>query len=143
MTKRLLSLLAVSGLVFVLAAPLSAQAIRLSANVPFEFVAGLSTLPAGEYQLDNGIGPGVVRIWSEDSRSASLVTSLALSGPRDKTNIQPRLIFHRYGNQYFLSEVWSGYETSGRMIPVTKAERALSETALSRGPETVVVLARL
>jgi hypothetical protein len=141
MTKRILSLLAVSGLVFVLAAPMSAQTIRLRANVPFEFVAGLSTLPAGEYQLDNGIGPGVVRIWGEDSHTSSLVVSLTVSD--NKISGQPRLIFHRYGNQYFLSQVWNGYESAGRMIPATKAERALSETSMSRGPETVVVLARL
>ncbi len=95
MTKRILSIVAASGLVFVLAASLSAQGIRLRANIPFEFVAGLSTLPAGEYQLDNGIGPGAVRIWSENSHTSSLAVSLAVSD--SKVNGQPRLIFHRYG----------------------------------------------
>jgi hypothetical protein len=143
MTKKIWSFLAVSGLVFGLAASLSAQTLRLNASIPFEFVAGLSTLPAGEYQLDSLSTPGVVRVWSDDSHTASLVMSRPVVEPLDKRIGEPKLIFHRYGNQYFLAQIWSGYGSAGRVIPVSKEERALSETAASRGPETVVVLARL
>jgi hypothetical protein len=140
MTKRILSSLAVLGLVLVLAAPLAAQTTRLVANIPFEFVAGRTTLPAGGYELDGGIIRGVVRIWSDEATTSWLVLSHPLAAPLGGVRLSPRLVFHRYGNQYFLSEIWSGFGSSGRMIPPGNVERALSESAAFRTPEKVVVL---
>ncbi len=54
MTRRSLTMLAISGLVLVLAAPLPAQTMLLKANIPFEFVTGTQTLPAGDYVVDTG-----------------------------------------------------------------------------------------
>ncbi len=66
MTSRNLTLLAISGLVLVLAAPLPAQTIRLMANIPFEFVAGSRTLPAGDYAVDTTAVAGAVRVLERD-----------------------------------------------------------------------------
>ena len=135
-------MLAISGLFLVLAAPLPAQTIRLMANIPFEFVTGIRTLPAGDYAVDTALGYGPVRVWNESTNDACVVLSNLLSEPSAKLTTEMKLIFHRYGNQYCLSRIWDGYDAVGREIPMSKAERSLSESAMSRAPETVVILAR-
>ena len=44
-----------------------------------------------------------------------------------RTDSEPSLVFHRYGNQYFLREIrWEG--TARLDLPETKAERDAAET---------------
>lgn len=138
MTRRSLTMLAISGLVLVLAAPLPAQTMLLKANIPFEFVTGTQTLPAGDYVIDEGAAQGAVRVRNQSTGDASVVLSSSAE-EWVRTNPGARLIFNRYGNQYFLSQVWDGH-AAGREIPKSKAERAL--LAESRAPETMVILAQ-
>ncbi len=142
MTRRGLTLWAVSSLLLVLAAPLPAQTMRLTANIPFEFVTGTQTLPAGDYVVDTTGTDGLVRVWNEKTNDACVVLSIPISAQSIKPNPEVTLTFHRYGNQYFLSRIWDGYDAIGRKIPMSKAERSLSESAMSRPPETLVILAR-
>jgi hypothetical protein len=135
-------LLAISGLVLLLAVPLPAQTIRLRANIPFEFVAGTRTMPAGDYAVDTTAAQNVVRVRNENTHDTSLVLSNSANEQRLASNPEAKLVFHRYGDQYFLSKVWDGYEAVGREIPMSNAERALTESAISRAPETLVILAR-
>jgi hypothetical protein len=142
MTRRSLTLLAIAGLVLLVAAPLPAQTIRLKASIPFEFVAGTQTLPAGDYAIDTTEAQGVVRVRNQSTHETSAVLSNSANEPRLHSNPDARLVFHRYGDRYFLSQIWDGYEAVGREIPTSKAERALTESAISRAPETLVILAR-
>jgi hypothetical protein len=45
----------------------------------------------------------------------------------DRVKIKPqaRLIFHRYGQQYFLAEVWNGMDNFGRRLLKSQEERKL------------------
>ena len=63
----------------------------------------------------------------------------------NKTNEQARLVFHRYGERYFLAEVWSGSDSTGRQLMKSRQERAIErELASIQGSyETVEVLAAL
>lgn len=36
-----------------------------------------------------------------------------------------KVVFHRYGNRYFLSEVWIGGESTGRVCVQSRAEKRL------------------
>jgi len=69
---------------------------------------------------------------------AAVVTIRAESG-RDSA---PRLVFHRYGERYVLAEAWMD-NGSGRVIPTSRVERELMESARREGPakaaEQVVV----
>ena len=49
--KKILGCLSMAALAVVLAAPVSAQTLTLSASVPFDFVVGGRTMPAGDYVL--------------------------------------------------------------------------------------------
>jgi hypothetical protein len=63
----------------------------------------------------------------------------------NKTNEQARLVFHRYGERYFLAEVWSGSDGAGRQLLKSREERAIErESTLAQGSyETIEVLAAL
>jgi hypothetical protein len=72
-------------------------------TVPFQFVAGGATLPAGEYKVSR-ISPGVNRqlaIRSYGNGSAFLLP-LSFDGV---TSEQPILSFERVGDKYFLSSI--------------------------------------
>lgn len=104
----------------------------MKVSVPFNFVAGAKTLPAGEYQVQTD-GSGVVWI-----RSADYKTTLNLSAnsaENAQMNGVAALNFNRYGDRYFLSEIWMG-SNIGRQLPKTRAER---EQIAATGPFHAVV----
>ena len=105
-----------------LAAPVFAQD-QLSADIPFAFHVNGTTLAAGAYHLVR-TSP-VERVWS--IREASGQPGVLFSSPIAAETIYARktgaLVFHRYGNRYFLSELRVAGETlSWRLLP-SKAER--------------------
>ena len=91
----------------------------MKVNVPFNFVAGAKTLPAGQYQVQTD-GPSVVWI-----RSADFKTTLNLipnSTEDAQMNGVAALKFNRYGDRYFLSQIWTG-SNRGKELPRSRAER--------------------
>ena len=91
----------------------------IKVNVPFNFVAGAKTLPAGEYQV-HAERPYLVLIQSMDSKSnMSLITH---SAEDRQMNGVGALRFNRYGDRYFLSEIWSGSNV-GQQLPKSRAEK--------------------
>lgn len=99
-------------------------------NVPFEFVVGDQTMPAGEYRIRSAsaFGNGLI-IQRADAKSSAMRLSNGIEPSRSKTNA--RLVFHRYGSHYFLAEVWSGGENEGRALTKSRQERATeSELAM-------------
>ena len=140
--KRLSGFLLVSALVVALAAPLAAQTLRVTANVPFEFVVGGQSMPAGEYSIASA-GPSTtsaIRV----SNGSTGVLSLAMNSsvaPQEQTG-QALLIFHRYGDQYFLSRIVDGVRSTVLELPTSRTEKELSKTASLQKFETISVLAR-
>ena len=98
------------------------QSIRLTAQVPFDFMVGDKALPAGEYSVNSIIQDGsALRIRNaEATDSAMRLTNSIVAKPN---NSQSRLVFHRYGQTYFLAEVWR--DSDGRQLLQSKQERAM------------------
>ncbi len=93
------------------------------ANIPFDFVVGTKTLPQGTYTvklLETSHNMIVIR--GQDNNEAAVAISITVS-TEDTEDNSPKLIFHRYGDQYFLSQVWSGARLAGRELPKTPRER--------------------
>ena len=75
-------------------------------------------------------------IRGENAKGSALRLANAIE---DKRNAgQVKLVFHRYGERYFLSEVWTG--ESGRQLLKSRQERAI-ERELASIPSNVLVLA--
>jgi hypothetical protein len=140
MTKRYFGFFAVAALVVLVAVPLSAQAVRLTANVPFEFSAGNRTLPAGEYSLLSTSTPQILQIRNVAMHAGTVAfTNSVGNGDRAKAGA-PRLVFNVYGNHYVLSQVWDGYLGTGYQLPRSRTERELARTASVKRVEIVAML---
>ena len=143
MTKKAYVILSMSIMAFALVAPLSAQSLRLTANIPFEFMVAGKTLPAGQYTMSNGSDPYVVLLQGGDHRSGVLTLTnheeiLQTNDPASMTKLE----FNKYGNHYFLSEVVDGYRGIGYTVPMTRSERELAKTASVEHFEVLATLAR-
>ena len=129
--KGMTMLLLIMAVAFVTAvASANGQSRHQVAKIPFEFVVGDKSLPAGEYDITSMTsGDQVLRIRNaEQNQSVIRLTSAISHGsPVDKG----KLVFRRYADQYFLAEVWSDGDTSGRELQKSKRERALQRELAS------------
>lgn len=109
------------------AATVNAQTPRkVVADVPFEFSVGYKTMPAGGYIVQAVPSAGnALLIQSADAKSSALRRSEATVPMKDKKHA--RLVFHRYGERYFLAEVWSGLDVSGLQLVKSQEERAIEQ----------------
>lgn len=103
----------------------NAQAQRMNATIPFDFRMGSSYLPAGEYIVSSP-APGVLRFTSSDMRHLStvIVHGVETLIPNEKA----KLVFHRYGDAYFLSQVWAAGINAGKELATSATEREWAAT---------------
>lgn len=87
-------------------------------DVPFAFSVAGQNLPVGHY-IVAAAGPDLIRIFSAHTRGLFLPTH---SGMRSKSD-GSKLVFHRYGDTYFLSSVWITGNTFGKELFRSSAER--------------------
>ena len=125
MTKKMISSLAMLTLVLV-AAQVSVHAqssTKQAVNIPFQFVVGDQELAAGQYDIDR-ITSGGMAIRIRDQKTATAATRM--TSPIVKTNAPShgKLVFHRYGDTYFLAEVWRAGDSNGRLLVKSSGERA-------------------
>jgi hypothetical protein len=91
------------------------------ANVPFAFKVGTTQMPAGTYNIQNELGTNLVLV--RNVRTGTSVVAMGLQeAPSEKTN---KLIFHRYGSQYFLTEIVGEKGSQGMVFRATKQEKEL------------------
>ncbi len=91
------------------------------ANVPFAFKVGTTQLPAGTYAIGNDAGSNVVMVRNLQT-GASVLAMGRRESPSKKTD---KLIFHRYGSQYFLTAILGSTGSQGMVLPATKQEKEL------------------
>jgi hypothetical protein len=111
-----------------------AQSIMLKAEIPFDFVVGEKRLPSGEYHVKS-LSPTTTQIQSKDARSTAIVLTTGMQAA--KISNTGKLVFNRYGDQYFLSKIWTPSSDLGRELPKSRLEREVAQR-LSDGGTTVV-----
>jgi hypothetical protein len=140
MTKKILNTLAGLILLFAVAAPLQAGSIfnhEMTVTVGFEFAAGDKLLPAGDYTVQVNPDRGIVVLRNEGEKALILLTvrKESRSAPQ-----RGKLVFQRYGDSLFLTEVWSQNNAIGQSLAPSAREK---ELAREKHPEqTLVVQAR-
>ena len=116
----------------------SAQSVSVKANVPFSFIVNRVTLPAGEYLVESVDNQGkALRFGNRNSNAKDLV--IANSCDAGKAATQTKLIFHRYGDRYFLSQVWIEGMNAGHELPANPREK---EVAKDFSMQVVVLMAK-
>ena len=132
------SRLMIAVTLFVLVAPALAQTGTLRATLPFAFNVGQQLMPAGEYRVV--VDSNSVRIAPMDGQGVDLGPSSYLS-PGPSQDVSPKLVFHRYGNHYFLAEVWTGDVNRGHKLMISSTEREYARA--TKAESTTVAAARL
>ena len=120
----------VSLLLALTAISVSAQTVRTKINIPFNFIVDQKTLPAGEYTVEPNRKDSD-RVWliqSSDGHAGVLV--MTMLSHASKTQEKVKLVFHQYGAQYFLSQIWTPGGSTGHELTMPRQERELAKNAV-------------
>lgn len=115
-------------------AALAQSSADFKVNVPFSFIVGNQTLHAGQYTVNELGVQGAVVIKCSGCKGAAIAIGPALHSIVGRN--EGRLVFHQYGNTYFLAEVWSA-GNDGRQLPMTSREHVIA--ARLAGPDGTVI----
>ncbi len=115
----------VFGMVVVSAQAQSLQ-YRVKANIPFEFNIADRKLPSGKYSIGRArqnSDDTILSVADGNGQWKAVPSSHAVQTfeAKDKAT----LVFHRYGAEYFLYQVWIPGETTGREFSRSRSEREL------------------
>jgi len=109
----------------------------MKVNVPFAFSAEDHSLPAGEYLVLTVTPERSIRIVSADGKHSAIVNTLPnyAKSPSETS----RLVFHKYGNEYFLAQVWTAGDNVARNPFIS--QRAMEIAHSGSQPDTKIILA--
>jgi len=110
---------------------LQAQSGPLRVTVPFDFYFADERLPAGIYMFERMSSSVVVRISDDKGHAVVALTNEAYAAPKEVGKSQ--IVFNRYGDTYFLSQMhWEQYPTA-RTLPIGSNEVAIAKTNTKQG----------
>ncbi len=111
-------------------------------EIPFDFSIRDKTLPAGVYRVER-IFQDVILIRSEDGQEACV--SLTTPVRAKEVSETAQLLFHRYGETYFLFQIWEPGYDDGRQVLKSRTERSVERDMAKKGEgassKALVVLA--
>ena len=101
----------------------------LKVTVPFQFTVANHTFPAGEYLVSTVQPERTIRI----SGMATKVSVTQAVSPlyASRPSADSHLVFHRYGDSYFLEEVWSAGLDVARTLPQGKHELEMAKAGIT------------
>ena len=147
MKKRSASVIAVAAVLMLLgAAAASAGDLIVRGEIPFAFVVDNTEMPAGVYLIsrvsDNNDAPLRITNKLHGKGSAMFLTGEAAGS---NASGHPELVFNRYGDRYFLRQVWTGTPGAGYQLPESRSEREQVTIQIHAGnqPEVVRLAASL
>jgi hypothetical protein len=97
---------------------------KLDTQVPFHFLVGNRFIPAGECIVKSaGAGPATIAIQNIDAK-VSLFSLVTANGLQKGSRVNA-LVFHRYGNDYFLAGIKLAENGTTYALPQGKVEAEL------------------
>ena len=118
---------------------------HVQADVPFAFVVGNSTLPAGAYEIRrlDDVNPKVLEIRNMNEHINIVFQTVDAQTPNDEPMNTTELVFDRLGDRYFLSQVWEIGSATGADLPKSRMEKRLADSGIRpEGQSTVAALKR-
>ena len=108
-------------------------------TVPFDFEANGAHIVAGQYQVVRSSGSPILKITSLNTLRSIMLLAGLQTGPNKSDS---KLVFHRYGSKYFLSQVWFEGEPGGRNCGESKAEKEYRAANAGAEPKLVYLAMR-
>ncbi len=135
--NRIIAIALFAGATFPMASGATAQGHVIEVDVPFSFTVNNTFLPAGRYTFGSDSKHPDLLIVRDgvDHLKAMDLGQRGLLGP-GKPAV---LIFHRYGDQYFLSEVRFDSPSSGIFLPAAKPEKQARKEGATEDLATVAI----
>lgn len=100
---------------------------KIKANIPFNFVVGSKELKAGEYIVRQVGTPGSQSLQFRSESGDVAQTAFTVPIETNQTGNHERFVFHRYGDQYFLSQVWFVGNDGHEFIAGSREKKAATE----------------
>lgn len=107
----------------------------LTVKVPFQFTVGDHTFAAGDYVISTVQPERTIRIAGNSVKGSTVQVVSPFYAARPAAT--SRLVFHRYGNAYFLEEVWSAGQDVARTLPQGKHELEMAKAGVTPQIATV------
>jgi hypothetical protein len=128
MKKLIISMIVAIGfgaasLATTLAAPFT---VRIRAEIPFDFNVGSKRLPKGEYVIESVGDSGTLTIRHAEKGKAVTFNTIRHKPTDGK---KPKLVFNRYGEQYFLARVWDQSSETVLKLTKSKTEKRIAKLA--------------
>jgi hypothetical protein len=142
MKKRMFVMTSLLVLSILAASQVARAQENMVVNVPFAFVAGQAVLSAGEYRVDLSISHSALLLTQIGNPGAAAIV-VTMPTQASEPQSDSKLVFHRYGDRYFLSQCWTAGSSSGRQLRQSAREKEIALVASIRTPEQVLVTARL
>ncbi|GMR21907.1 MAG: hypothetical protein BMS9Abin37_0228 [Acidobacteriota bacterium] len=122
----IVSILAIAGMA-------SADAIEVTAHVPFGFVAANQTFESGDFTfgVDDPNEPSVLTVNRAGGKEARVM--LTDAGNKAIPMNETQILFDKFQGKYYLSEVWIPGLDQGRVVPKSeiRKERSRVQSAVT------------
>ena len=136
MIRLAVLVMAVAFLPVLLHAQMAIKTPLFRVDVPFAFMAAGVHLPAGSYIVSH-VDPSLILVETQDGKARALV-HVAIENSNSST--PAKLVFNKYGDQFFMAQVWTEQDQQVHHCTKCPAERQL--LAKARQAEETVILAR-
>ena len=94
---------------------------RVEVNIPFEFSAGKTTLNAGVYTVKRMSG-NLVTLRNVDTKASVILNAPVNLSSTDAESTE-RLVFNKYGDRYFLAQIWLTVDSGRELLREKKTEK--------------------
>ena len=93
-------------------------ASRVEVQIPFEFTVGKTTLKPGVYTIKRMSG-NLVQFKNVDGKSSAILNAPVNLSSTDSEATE-RLVFNKYGHEYFLTQIWLTADSGRELLKVKK-----------------------
>ena len=139
--KHMKKAFALSGLLVLLtfASALGQSDRQTIIHIPFNFSVGEKAFPAGKYVIERNRKESDT-VWVI-KRKDNVGKAMLLTRPvrANETQQETRLVFHQYGDLYFLSEIWTVGDATGRVIQNSEREKSLDKTVAEKRQDHILI----
>jgi hypothetical protein len=102
------------------------------ANIPFAFAVSGKTIPAGQYTIQHAAKTNNFQLVLQNTANGESVMVLAPTNTASymtTDKVEAKVVFHRYGDRYFFSEIWTADGSLSGKVQPSKLERETRSNA--------------
>ncbi len=119
---KIAPLLAAATFILLSFAPTAFAQDKLEVNIPFSYIVGRQTLPAGKYEFKVDYSGSTISIADLSTRRSEMANFLSTLDETNQSDASgPHVVFDKVGNTYWLSQLWLPGQ-GGILVYETKGE---------------------